>query len=74
MDLTCTATLDNELNREKLVARLKNLGFEAKIAQNTVTVCYSGYNKTKCDMLISVFEEYKRHEITFGKCLIDDGK
>lgn len=74
MKMTCTATLDNQQSRDELVKRLENIGFKPNVNRDLVTVVYEGYSKVKVEVLTAIFEEYRRHEITFGHCQCDGKK
>ena len=64
MKMTCKAFCDNPDERNKLVERLRYLKFYPRIEGNSVVVDFVSYNTVKADVLVSIFENYHRHEIT----------
>ena len=65
MKLKCCAVIENPAQRENLLECLNIIGVVPHVAYDTVYAVYEG-EKTdrKADQLISLFENYTRHEIT----------
>ena len=62
MRVYCVATLDNKLQIDNLCECIKIVGAEPKVCVGDVSVEYEG-NEEKCELLISLFEQYTRHGI-----------
>lgn len=67
MRVKCTATIDNPSKMSKFVKRIENLGLKPQVNGNMVSVEYIGYNQTKYNLLIDVFEDETRHTIDAHK-------
>lgn len=63
MIVKCSAIIDNPEERKQFVKKLKGLGLSPKVDGTNVFIEYKGYNKTKHNIIIDVFEERTRHTI-----------
>ena len=62
MKVYCSANLDNDLQIQNLCQCIEIVGAKPQIHNCEVSVEYSG-NKTRCELLIEIFEHYSRHSI-----------
>lgn len=63
MRVRCTAVIDNPGEMAKFVRKMEGLGFKPEVVGDTVYVEYIGYNQTKYNLLIDIFEDRTRHTI-----------
>lgn len=63
MRVKCTAIIDNPGERERFLKKLKGLGLKPSVVGNMIYIEYTGYNKTKHDIIVDVFEDRTRHTI-----------
>lgn len=65
MKLKCSAVVENPVQRENLLECLNIIGVTPNVARDTVYAIYEGEKgDRKAEQLVSLFENYVRHEIT----------
>ena len=64
--VTCTAVVDNSLQRENLYECIEIIGGKPKVDKNVVSVKVP-YGSEEATKLIMLFEHYWRHEIKVSK-------
>lgn len=62
MRVSCVATIDNKEQRQNLCECITLLGGVPEINGTDVSVDFAD-NKEKCEIMISIFEQYPRHGI-----------
>lgn len=63
MIVYCEAVVENTTQQENLIECIEILGGIPKINKDKVSVEYEGI-KEECDIFISLFDHYARHNIT----------
>ena len=66
MKVVCTASIDEEKQRETLCECLKIFGVDVAMNKKTVCVEYDG-DPAVCSALVELFEDYKNH----GICVLE---
>lgn len=64
--VTCTAVVDNKLQRENLCECIRIIGVEPNVNKNTIKVKIPR-DSDEATKLIALFEHYWRHEIKISK-------
>lgn len=64
MQIICTATVDNLLQRELLCEKIEQLGIVPVKARDMVYVEYNGVKTPTIEKLIRLFEDQHRHGIS----------
>jgi len=63
MVVYCEAVVENPRQQENLIECIEILGGTPKIVKDTISVEYEGCDEA-CDIFMSLFEHYARHNIT----------
>lgn len=63
MRITCSATIDNPHEREQFIKQITQLGIKPEVSNANVFIEYIGYNETRYEAVIKLFEEKHRHHI-----------
>lgn len=63
MVVYCEAIVENPTQQENLIECIEILGGKPKIVKDLISVEYEG-NEAECDIFMSLFEHYARHNIT----------
>ena len=66
MRVVCTASVDDEKQRDTLVECLKVFGVDVAMNKKTICIEYGG-DPTVGSALVEVFEDYKNH----GICILE---
>lgn len=63
MIIYCEAIVENTIQQENLIECIEILGGTPEVKKDKISVEYEG-QKEACDIFITLFEHYARHNIT----------